>query len=149
MWVEYAESSSPTMDDLRTLLDATVELRLEIDEALHDVEAPEQLEESHQQWAAWHSRLLAADQAAASRAAKASNWDEYLGSDEVARWVETLREGAVLCLDYETRLNSTEASELFAGTAWMPSQLTDVVHAFLGCDAFPDDVDDLSSIYGR
>ena len=149
MWLQYGESPSPTMDDLRTLLDATAELRVEIDESLHDVEAPEQLAESHQAWAAWHSRLLAADQALVSRAAAAASWDDYLGSAEVATWVEVLREGSVLCADYEASLNSTDAAELFAGTAWMPSELTDVVHAVLGCDAFPEDFDDLATIYSR
>jgi hypothetical protein len=149
MWLEYGENPSPTMDDLRELLDATAELRIEIDEALRDVEAPGQLAQSHEQWASWHSRLLEADRALASRAAAAANWDEYLGSAEVANWVEVLRQGSVICADYEARLNSTDAAELFAGAAWMPSDLTDVVHAAIGCDAFPEDIDDLSSIYGR
>lgn len=149
MWLEYSENPSPTMDDLRTLLDATAELRLEIDEALRAVEAPEQLAESHEQWAAWHARLMEADQALADRAATAAGWEEYLGSVAMADWVEVVREGSELCADYEARLNSTDAAELFAGTAWMPSDLTDVVHAAIGCDAFPEDIDDLASIYGR
>ena len=149
MWLDYGESPLPTLDDLRTLLDGTVGLRIEIEEALGDLEAPDEIAHAHLQWISWHSRLLAADQALASRATTVASWDEYLGSDEVARWVEVLREGSLLCAEYEARLNSTEAAELFAGTAWMPNQLTDVVHAVIGCDAFPEDVDDLAAIYRR
>jgi hypothetical protein len=51
--------------------------------------------------------------------------------------------------EFVARLNSTEAQDLFADTAWMPSELTEVVHAVIGCENFPDDVDDLAAIFNH
>lgn len=148
-YVEYLEKPAPTIDDLRALVDANLALRLDVEDALGELDAPDQISGLHDQWIAWHSRLLEADRAQAERAASAGNLDEFLSSAELTEWGATLREGSVLCADFEERLNSTEALDLFADTAWMPSDLTEVVQAAIGCDNFPDDLDDLAAIYRR
>ncbi len=148
-YVEYLAKPAPTIDDLRTLLDANLALRIDIEEALGDLEAPDQISEIHAQWIAWHSRLLAADRGQATRAASVGSLDEFLVSAEFAEWGNALKDGSVLCAEFEGRLNSTEAQDLFADTAWMPSDLTKVVHAAIGCASFPDDLDDLAVIYRR
>ena len=62
---------------------------------------------------------------------------------------ETLEEGSSLCDEVEGRLNDSDSQELFAGTAWMPSDLADVVHAVIGCESFPEDLDNVSSVFDR
>ncbi|MCP3999032.1 MAG: hypothetical protein GY722_28810 [bacterium] len=148
-YVKFMGHPEPTLDDLRALLNANVDLRLEIQDALEALDAPEQIEDLNASWVAWHARFLAAAEAQSVLAVSVGSWDEFLDSAELAAWWETVRDGAALCADIEGRLNSTEAAELFSGTAWMPSELTDVVHAVIGCESFPDDLDDLAAIYGR
>lgn len=147
MWLEYTKNPAPAVDDLRVLLDTNLELRTDVEDALGEVEAPEQIADLHDRWLAWHSGLLAAERAQVARAATASSLDEFVQSAEFDGWAESLREGSALCAEYEGTLNSTEAQELFAGTPWMPSDLTEVVHAVIGCESFPDDFDDLATIF--
>lgn len=147
LWLRYGENPAPTVEDLRTLMDATVSLRLEIDEALREIDAPEQIGELHDRWATWHARLVSDEKALAARAAASSSLDEYVQGAEIKGYLDTLKEGKVLCAEVEGRLNSTDAQELFADTAWMPSDLTEVVHAAIGCDAFPDDIDEIAATF--
>ena len=149
IWYSYLGKTGPTMDDLRTLLDANVALRADVDEALDEIEAPEQIADLHDGWTAWHSKLFAAETAQAARAATAGSLDEFLQSAEFEAWAETLEEGSSLCDEVEGRLNDSDSQELFAGTAWMPSDLADVVHAVIGCESFPEDLDNVSSVFDR
>ncbi len=148
-YVEFLGHPEPTLDDLRALLSANVILRLEIQDALEALDAPEQIESLNDSWVAWHAEFLAAAEAQSVFAATAGSWDEFLDSGEFGAWSDSMRDGAALCADVEGRLNSAEAAELFSGTAWMPSELTDIVHAVIGCESFPDNLDDLAAIYGR
>ena len=146
IWLEYTQNAAPTVDDLRALLDSTLELRTDVEEALGDVEAPDQIADLHARWIDWHSGLLAAERAQAARAATASSLDEFVQSAEFGGWADALREGSAMCSEFEGTLNSTEAQNLFADTAWMPSDLTNAVHAVIGCESFPDDIDDLATL---
>ena len=137
LWLQYQENPTPTMEDVRTL----------IDEDLGAVEAPEQIAEVHNRWATWHTQLVAAEQALVAHAATANSLAEYVQGVEMQGYLETLKEGKALCAEVEGTLNSTDAQELFADTAWMPSQLTEVVHAVIGCDAFPDDIDEIARLF--
>jgi hypothetical protein len=147
IWSGYLEKATPTMADLQAMLDANVALRADVDNALHELEPPEQIADLHDGWTAWHSQLFAAETAQAARAATAGSLDEFLQSSEFEAWATALQDGSVLCDEVERRLNDTEASELFADTAWMPSDLTDVVHAVVGCESFPEDLDNLAAIF--
>lgn len=147
IWLEYGGKSVPTVEDVRALVDAAVALRRNIDEALSEVEAPEQIAELHGRWTAWHARLLAAEKALAARAATASTLNEYVQGAEMQGYLDTLKEGKVLCAEVEGTLNSTDAQELFADTAWLPTDLTEVVHAVIGCDSFPEDIDEIASLF--
>ena len=146
IWLDYTRNPAPTVDDLQAMLDANVALRIEIDEALGEVEAPEQIADLHDRWTAWHSRLLGAERAQAARAAATSSLDEFVQSAEFEGWGAALNDGSVLCAEFEGVLNSTESEQLFADTAWMPSDLTEVVHAVIGCESFPDDIGDIASL---
>ena len=146
---EFGSNPEPTLDDLRALLNANVALRPDVQDALEALDAPSQIDDLNESWAGWHAGFLAAEQAQSARAAKVGSWDEFLDSAEFAEWGVSIRDGAALCAGFERRLNSTEAAELFSGTAWMPSELTEVVHAVIGCESFPDDLNDLAQIYGR
>jgi hypothetical protein len=147
IWSGYLEKATPTMVDLRVMLDANVALRADVDKALRDLEAPEEIADLHDGWTAWHWQLFAAETAQAARAATAVSLDEFLQSSELKAWATALQEGSVLCDEVERRLNDTEAAELFADTAWMPSDLTDVVHAVVGCESFPEDIDNIAAIF--
>ena len=148
-YLEFMSNPAPTLDDLRALLNANVALRLDVQDPLEALDAPSQIEDLNDSWVGWHASLLAVEEAQSAGAATAGSWDEFLDSAEFAEWGVSLRGGAALCADFERRLNSTEAAELFSGTAWMPSELTEVVHAVIGCESFPDDLNDLAQIYGR
>ena len=81
------------------------------------------------------------------RAATASSLDEFVQSAEFGEFADALREGSVLCAEFEGTLNSTEARNLFADTAWMPSDLTDIAHAVIGYESFLGDVGDLATVF--
>lgn len=148
-YFEFTSVAEPSLDDLRSLLEANVALRVDVQDALESLDAPAQIEDLNDSWVRWHAGFLEASEAQSARAATVASWDEFLNSSEFDAWGASMRDGAVLCADIEARLNSTEAEDMFAGTAWMPSELTEVVHAVIGCENFPDDLDDLASIYGR
>ncbi len=147
IWLEYTKNAAPTVDDLQDVLDTSVALRLDVEEAFDEVEAPEQIADVHDRWTAWHSRLLAAERAQAARAATASSLDEFVQSADFEGYLDTMKEGKVLCAEVEGTLNTTDAQELFAGSAWMPSDLTAVVHAVIGCENFPDNIDDMVNVF--
>lgn len=149
-YLEFMGKPEPTMDDLRALLGANVALRIDIQDALEALEAPDQIQELNDSWVGWHARFLAAAEAQSARAESATSWEEFLSSSEFVEWGAAMQQGAVLCSDFEAKLNSSEAEDLFAETAWMPSELTEVVHAAIGCESFPNDFDDLAAaVYGR
>lgn len=148
-YVNFLAIADPTMDDLQALLDTNVALRVDVQRALEDLDAPEPIEDLNESWVGWHGRFLDAAEGLAARAATARDWQEYLDSAEFTEWGLAMSDGAQLCDEFEGHLNSTESEDLFADTAWMPSELTDVVQAVIGCDSFPDDLDDLAAIYGK
>jgi len=121
------------------LLGTNVALQVDVQVELEALNAPEPIDDLNDSWVRWHGSFLGA----------AEDWDEFLKSAEFAAWGDTMRDGADPCDDFERELIDTDADNLFAGTAWMPSYLTKAVRAVIGCDAFPDDLDNLAAIYGK
>jgi len=147
-WTAYLAIPAPTIDDLRTMQDEILALRIDVENAFAELEAPQRIAGMHSGFAAWHSRLLTAEREQTARAATAGSIEEFLESAEVTAWTIVLGEGSVLCDEVEGRLNATEASDFFAGTPWMPSDLTAAVHAAIGCQNFPNDLNDVAKLYG-
>jgi hypothetical protein len=149
IWATYLEKPASTIDDLRALMDANVALRIDVDDALDAIDAPEHIADMHADWVVWHSRLLDAERAQTARAATAASVEEFLESEELRAWVAVLEQGSMLCAEVEARLNATEAREVFADTPWMPGDLTEVVHAAIGCQNFPEDFSDVPALFGH
>jgi len=48
-----------------------------------------------------------------------------------------------VCLDFQDRLDATEARGAFADTPWIPGEMKEVVERVLGCVWFPDNPEDV------
>jgi hypothetical protein len=77
------------------------------------------------------------------RAGTAATWSELLTSDEYRVFEETLTGGTELCYDFQAQLDASAARGAFAGTPWIPGDLSDVADAVIGCETIPEDLDDV------
>jgi hypothetical protein len=79
-------------------------------------------------------------------AGTAGSWDELLQSAEYQTFETTLTGGAEVCNEFQAKLDATAARGIFADTPWIPSDMTDVADAVIGCDTVPEDLD---AVFGQ
>lgn len=119
------------------------ELRIPLQEAVDAIEPPGQVAEMHALLWGWHAELIRVETALAERVGAAphteAGWTELSDSPEMIAYRASVAEGKQLCLDFQTRLDETEERRAFEDVPWMPSELSEVVSAALGCEWFPDD----------
>ncbi|NNC90996.1 MAG: hypothetical protein HKN80_00750 [Acidimicrobiia bacterium] len=140
-WVDYLQLADPTLQDLKTLSDREVAVRLEIEEALRDLTAPSEVREAHDLLTEWTKAMRGAGTALGKQAGRAGNWDELLASDEYQMFEKTLSGGTELCFEFQARLDASAARGAFADTPWIPGDLSDVADAVIGCETIPEDLD--------
>lgn len=145
-WVEFLELPDPTMQDLKALADREVAIRIEIEESIRALDAPEEMDEFNKLLADWTAEMSEAGAALAARAEVSGGWDELLESSEYRAFSAALTGGIGVCNDFQAKLDATKARGIFADTPWMPGELKDVADAVIGCETIPEDLD---AVFGR
>ena len=140
-WLEYLALAQPTLADLKALSDQEVAVRIDIEGALRELEAPPEVEDLHDLLAGWTARMRDAGAALGERAELAATWEGLLASAEYRRFEEALTGGIELCNEFQARLDATAARGAFADTPWIPGDLSDVADAVIGCETIPEDLD--------
>ena len=129
---------STTPRDVNATMERMVALRIESVEATEALDPPERIADLHQLFLDWEKRLLPIEEALAARAGTVAGWEEFSESAEVADYRAALDEGRQVCIEFQTRLDATAKRGVFADTPWLPSALSEVVEARLGCGLFPE-----------
>ena len=136
-----------TPQDLQAMLEQARVIRVEVDGGVNDLVPPEQIADVHELVFDWHSDFIATEEALAVRAGAAphtpAGWTDLSDSPEMAAYRSALADGKRVCLEFQERLDATEARGAFADTPWIPGEMKEVVERVLGCVWFPDSPDDV------
>jgi hypothetical protein len=134
---------SATPSDVNATMERMVALRIESVETTKALDPPEQIADLHQLFVGWEARLLPIEEALAARAGTVAGWEEFSESTEMTAYRTALVEGKQVCIEFQTRLDATAKRGVFADTPWLPSALSEVVEARLGCALFPESPEDV------
>lgn len=145
-WIEFLQLPEPTTGDLKTLADREVAVRSEIEESIRELDAPDEIADLHDLLADWITAMREAGEGLGVTAGTAGSWDELLQSAEYQTFETTLTGGAEVCNEFQAKLDATAARGIFADTPWIPSDMTDVADAVIGCDTVPEDLD---AVFGQ
>lgn len=140
-WLEFLELPDPTMNDLKVLAESEVAIRIEIEEAIRALDAPDEMAELNELLADWTAAMREAGTALASRADASEGWNELLDSSEYRAFETTLTGGIAVCNQFQAKLDATAARGIFVDTPWIPGDLSDVADAVIGCETIPEDLD--------
>ena len=136
-----------TPQDLQTLLDQARAIRLKVEDAVVDISPPDQIADIHDLVFDWHEEFIAVEDALAAKAGStphtAAGWTELSGSPEMEAYRRSIAEGKQVCIDFQDRLDATEARGAFAETPWIPGEMKEVVERVLGCVWFPENPEDV------
>jgi DNA-binding Lrp family transcriptional regulator len=134
LYVDYRALAAPTVDDLATMLDQVLAIRVEVHKELVDLgEPPDQIAELHAAIVDWHAAAIDVERALATRAGQVSSWEELERSAELEAYKVMGAEGLMVCRELQAKLDATEARVVFADTPWIPGEMKEVVDAVLGC----------------
>ena len=145
-WTEFLQLPDPTMDDLKALADREVAVRVQIEESIRALDAPDEMAELNELLADWTAAMRDAGTALAARADVSDGWNELLESAEYRAFATMLTGGITVCNDFQAKLDATAARGVFADTPWIPGDLNDVADAVIGCERIPEDLD---AVFGR
>ncbi|MGI9528934.1 MAG: hypothetical protein ACR2NG_04425 [Acidimicrobiia bacterium] len=134
---------SATPREISVTMEGVAALRIESVQASEALEPPEQVADLHQLVLGWEKRLLPIEQALAARAGSVADWEELFRSDEVVAYRTALVEGKHVCIEFQAQLDATADRGVFADTPWIPSAMSEVVSARLGCELFPENPQDV------
>ena len=133
--------------DLQAGLERARVIRLDIKEATDDIEPPEQIAELHHLIFDWHTEFITIEEALAKRAGvaadTAADWEDLSNSPEMAAYRAAIADGKQICSGFQAKLDATAERGVFADMPWIPSEMTEVVDAVLGCAWFPENPEDV------
>ena len=133
--------------DLQAVLERARVIRIEVDEAVDQIEPPEQISDIHNLVFDWHEEFITIEETLAVRAGTtphtAAGWTELSDSPEMAAYREAIADGKQVCTDFQSRLDATEERGVFAETPWIPDEMKEVVERVLGCAWFPENPEDV------
>jgi hypothetical protein len=139
---EAAHITDFTPQDLQTALERVVEIEVEVREAFDAIEPPEQVAGLHYLFFDFGLSIPIAE-ALAARAGTAADWEELSVSSEMAAYRAQFAEDKQRCTDFQAKLDATADRGVFVDVPWMPSELSEVVEAVLGCEAYPAHPEDV------
>jgi len=123
------------------------EIRIPLQEGVDAIDPPEQIADLHRFLWGWHAGFISTEQwlVARSRIAEdtAAGWEALSESPEMIAYRAAIAEGKQVCNDFQAQLDATAERGAFADVPWLPSDLTEVVVAALGCEWFPERPEDV------
>lgn len=132
-----------TPQDLQAALERVSEIGVEVEEAVDAIEPPEQITDLHDLWFDFDGSFTSAQEALATRAGTAADWEELSESPEMAAYRAALAEDKQTCTDFQAHLDATEERGVFADVPWIPGELKEVVEVVLGCQGYPEHPEDV------
>ena len=145
--VEAEEIVDFAPQDLKAVLDQARVIRIEVDEAVDQIEPPEQISDIHDLVFDWHGEFITIEEVLAVRAGTTphtdAGWTELSNSPEMAAYRQAIAEGKQVCIDFQSRLDATEERGVFTETPWIPGEMKEVVERVLGCGWFPEKPEDV------
>jgi hypothetical protein len=141
--VEAAEITDFTPKDLQAALERVREIETGVEEATDAIEPPEHLANLHQFFFDFDGAFISAQEAMATRAGTAADWQELSESPEMAAYRVALAADKQQCTDSEAELNAGADGAGFAIEAWLSAELKEVVEAVLGCAGYPEHPEDV------
>jgi hypothetical protein len=142
--VQYWQTAEPTANDIKTYLEGVIAVATETLEVARALDPPAQVADVHDLLFGRHSgRMLVAAEELADRAANSTDVDQVLQSAEADAYFAALVEGSAACEEFQVNLDATEARGAFADTPWVPAEMKEIVQAFLGCDVYPESLEDM------
>jgi hypothetical protein len=126
-------TGTPTIDDAREVLTGAPEIRVEFQEALTELDPPEEMADLHAELVDLHGEILAAQKELASRAETATTLEELEESEELAAYRATQAEAVSVCRELQARIDATASNDVFVDTPWIPADLKEVVEVTFGC----------------
>lgn len=143
--VDGADDLTP--QDVQAGLEAARIIRMEVKEAGDSIEPPEPVADFHHLIFDWHTRFIAVEEALAIRAGAASDtaagWEDLSESAQMAAYRLAIAEGKTVCVEFQAQLDATAQLGAFADVPWLPSELSEVGQAVLGCAWFPENPQDV------
>jgi hypothetical protein len=141
---EGAQLTNFTPQDLEAAFDRLKEIEIEVQEATDAIEPPEQIADLHNFFFDFDDdSFTSAQDALATRAGIAADWEELSESPEMAAYRAALARDKRTCSDFEAELNATEARGVFAETPWIPGELKEIVEGVIGCAGYPENPGDV------
>lgn len=141
---EPEETMNLSPQDLQIALERVREIEAEVEESIAAIEPPEQVAELHNRFFTFGEGFISAQEALATRAGTAADWEELSESSEMNAYRAALAKDKQDCVDFRAELNAiSEQRGDLTETPWIPSDLKEVFRVFLGCDGYPENPNDL------
>lgn len=130
--------------DLQTALERVRQIEARVDEATAAIDPPEPVAELHNLFFDFDSGFITAQEALATRAGTAVDWNELSNTPEMIAYRTALAEDKQSCIDSQAEVNAIgERREAFAETPWIPAELKEIFEIALGCDGYPEHPEDV------
>jgi hypothetical protein len=141
---EPDQLSKFTPQDLQAALEHVRQIEALVDEATSAIDPPEQVAELHSLFFDFDSEFISAQEALAARAGTAVDWNELSNTPEMAAYRMALAQDKQSCIDAQAHVNAIgEQREAFAGTPWIPAELSEIFEVVLGCNGYPEHPEDV------
>ena len=141
---EGAQLALFTPHDLQAAFEGVKEIEIEVRDATDAIEPPEQIADLHDLFFDFDDEsFTSAQDALATRAGTAADWEELSVTPEMAAYRAALAEDKQRCTDFEAALDATAERAVFGNTPWIPSELTEIVDAVIGCAGYPENPEDV------
>lgn len=140
---EGGQLTAFTPQDLQAALEQVSEIAVEVEEAVSAIEAPEQVADLHRLFFDFNGGFVSAQEALATRAGTAADWEELSETPEMAAYRVALAKDKQSCAEFQAKLDATEERGVFAETPWIPGELKEVVELLLGCEGYPEHPEDV------
>jgi hypothetical protein len=126
-------TGAPTIEDAREVLTGAPDIRLEFQDALTDLDPPEEMADLHGDLVDLHARIITAQQTLAARAETATTLEELEQSEELTAYRVTQADAVTVCRELQARIDATADRDIFVDTPWIPGDLKEVVEVTFGC----------------
>ncbi len=133
-----------TPQDLQAAFEDLREIETEVRDATAAIEPPAQIADLHNLFFDFDDESFTSTQdALATRAGTAADWEELSETPEMAAYRVALAEDKQRCTDFEAALDATAERLVFGETPWIPGELKEVVDAVIGCAGYPENPEDV------
>jgi len=126
-------TDTPTIETAREVITQALDPRAEFQEALTVLDPPNEMADLHADMVELHARIITAQTAFATEADAASEFDELDQSEQAQAYRAIQTESALLCREFQARIDAAAANPTFGMENWAPGGMKDAVEVTFGC----------------